>query len=140
MGGCMEDTYQYCVPEANEDMNVRGVARVAYGTVKRRALALAVVVVSGFAKKQTYDLRFGGRGDAKHYCRGRFGASTSARWRPLGRMDWRVRCWLPDSRLGWTDPWTKRWCVARIHLASARFPNECVHLAVGGCETLPRRS
>lgn len=38
----------YCVSEANEDTNVRG---VAYGTVKRRALALAVVVVSGFAKK-----------------------------------------------------------------------------------------
>jgi hypothetical protein len=37
----------YCVSEANEDTNVRGVARVAYGTVKRRALSLAVVVVSG---------------------------------------------------------------------------------------------
>lgn len=57
MGGCMEDTY--CVSEANEDTNVRGVARVAYGTVKRRAiraLALAVVVSGArreFAKKQT---------------------------------------------------------------------------------------
>jgi len=78
MGGCMEDTYQYCVPEANEDMNVRGVARVAYGTVKRRALALAVVVVSGGCstslkkkrktKKQTSDLRFGGSfGDARRF-------------------------------------------------------------------------
>ena len=33
MGGCMEDTY--CVSEANEDTNVRGVARVAYGTDRK---------------------------------------------------------------------------------------------------------
>ena len=40
----------YCVSEANEDTNVRG---VAYGTVqKRRALALAVVVVSAIWRER----------------------------------------------------------------------------------------